>query len=123
MTEPTTPAPPPPPPPPSAAPSTNTLMLILSYLGPFALVPYLAEKNDAEVQWHAKNGMVLFLAELVLCIGLSVVSFLPGVPCGGGVLGRLGALALLGLHIVCIVKAVQGQRLLIPGLSPFVDKF
>ena len=48
-------------------------MIVLSYLGLLALIPLLVEKNDKEVQWHAKHGLVLLVAEIVLFIGLSIL--------------------------------------------------
>jgi len=33
------------------------------------------------------------------------------------------ALGFIVLRILCIMKAVNGQRFLIPGLSDFADKF
>ena len=45
---------------PSGKVSQNrTVMIVLAYLWLLALVPLLVEKEDAEVQWHAKNGLVL----------------------------------------------------------------
>ncbi len=38
------------------------VMIVLAYLWPLALVPLLIEKHDAEVQWHAKHGIVLMAA-------------------------------------------------------------
>ncbi len=32
-------------------------------------------------------------------------------------------LAQLVLHVLCIVKGINGQRLIIPGLSEFASKF
>ena len=54
-------------------------MIVLAYLWPLALVPLLVEKHDAEVQWHAKHGIVLMVAELVAavratCVVTSIVS-------------------------------------------------
>ena len=52
-----------------AAPSPNRgVMIVLAYLWPLALVPLLLEKHDAEVQWHAKHGLVLMVAELLLIV-------------------------------------------------------
>ena len=54
---------------PGSAPSSNrNMMIVLSYLWLLALVPLLTEKDDKEVQWHAKHGMVLMVAELFLWI-------------------------------------------------------
>ena len=48
-------------------------MIVLSYLWLLALVPLLVEKEDKEVQWHAKHGIVLMVAEIVLWIALWIV--------------------------------------------------
>ncbi|MCH9650765.1 MAG: hypothetical protein K0U98_21225 [Deltaproteobacteria bacterium] len=97
------------------------MMLVLSYLGPFALIPFLMEKDDSEVQWHSKHGLVLLAAEIVFWLVLSIVgSFLAFLTC---ILYPFIALGLMALHVICIVKAVKGERLLIPGLSEFADKF
>ncbi|MHC4711587.1 MAG: hypothetical protein ACYTA3_14595, partial [Planctomycetota bacterium] len=71
MTEPETPSTPPPPPPapPASTESGNRgIMIVLSYLWILALIPLLAEKDDAEVQWHAKHGVVHLAAEVILWI-------------------------------------------------------
>jgi uncharacterized membrane protein len=43
--------------------------------------------------------------------------------CIVGLFLPLLALAQLVLHIMCIVKGINGQRLTIPGLSDFAEKF
>src|SRR5512135_1492660 len=53
-------------------------MLVLSYLGLLALIPLLAERNDREVQWHARNGLLLFLAFAVVSAGLGVLGAVVG---------------------------------------------
>ena len=59
---------------PGSAPSSNrNVMILLSYLWLLALVPLLTEKDDKEVQWHAKHGLVLMVAELFLWIVISIV--------------------------------------------------
>jgi len=114
------PAPPVPPPPLPPSGQRNTGMLVLSYLGLLALIPLLVEKNDREVQWHAKHGLVLFGAWVILWVALSVMSSMMGFfvllfPVAWG--------ACVIVTILCIVKAVNGQRFLIPGISEYADKF
>ena len=59
---------------PGSAPSSNrNVMILLSYLWLLALIPLLTEKDDKEVQWHAKHGLVLMVAELFLWIVISIV--------------------------------------------------
>ncbi|MEW6338420.1 MAG: hypothetical protein ACOY3Y_03845 [Acidobacteriota bacterium] len=113
-----------PPPPPSApAPDSNrNVMVVLAYLWLLALVPLLAEKNDREVQWHAKHGLVLLVAEIIVWVVYGGLSMIPGVGCVLAVGMPLIWLAFIAVRVVCIVKGVNGQRFLIPGLSDFADK-
>lgn len=123
-----------PPPPPPEAPaaevvsSNRNIMIVLSYLGLLALIPLLVEKDDSEVQWHAKHGLVLFGVEFVVMIGLMVIGGILGAVSGGlgcifGLLWPLFMLAILVVHIVCIVKGINGSRFLVPGVSELVNRF
>src|SRR6478735_4444212 len=110
---------------PGSAPSSNrNVMILLSYLWLLALVPLLTDKEDAEVQWHAKHGLVLMVAELFVWIVISIALGPLGVfGCIAVLFTPLLALAQLALHIMCIVKGINGQRLIIPGISEFANKF
>ncbi len=115
----------PPPSPPSQQESSNrTVMLILSYLGILALVPLLVEKDDPEVQWHAKHGLVLLVSWIVLFIAVATLSMFPMV---GMFLGCAVApflwLVILVIHIVAMIKALKGERLIIPVISDYADKW
>ncbi len=127
------PTPPPiPPAQPAAASSNRTLMLVLSYLWILALVPLLVEKEDREVQWHAKHGIVLMVAEIIFWIALQIVTWvlamIPGI--GGLVSAVLGCgltmivwLGILALHIICIMKATKGDRLVLPVITDYANKW
>src|SRR5262245_63355940 len=81
MSDATSPGVPPPPPPPGPGPapaSDKTAMLVLSYLGLLALVPLLVEKEDKNVLWHAKNGLVIFAAFFIAFIGLWIITMILG---------------------------------------------
>ncbi len=130
-------APPPPvePPPEVPAPAAGgvvsdnrKLMIVLSYLGLLALIPLLVEKEDSEVQWHAKNGLVLTAAEFVVFVGLTIVGMVIGAMSAGlgcivGLAWPVVMVAVLVLHVMCIVKGLNGDRLVVPGISEFADKF
>src|SRR5436190_723282 len=67
---------PPPPPPPGAAPapgSDRTLMVVLSYLGLLALIPYFTKKDDPEIMWHARNGVGLLIVDFVVWVGYFII--------------------------------------------------
>lgn len=121
-----------PPVPPSTSGSSSsgddTLMLILAYLGILALIPLLVEKNKPNVQWHAKHGLVLTVTEIVLWVGLFIVTgilakIIPFLGCIALVGYPLISLGILVLHIMCILKALKGEKLLIPHLSQYADRF
>jgi len=103
-------------------------MIVLSYLGLLALIPLLVEKDDKEVQWHAKHGLVLAVVEVAVIIGLIVIGGIlgavsVGLGCIFNLLLPVFMLAILVVHILAIVKGLNGQRLLIPGISEYADRF
>jgi uncharacterized membrane protein len=114
----------PPTPPPK---KDNTIMLVLSYLWILFLVPLIAEKNDPEVQWHAKHGMILTIVEFVLQFGIYIVSWILSsmisslIGCITCFIPSLVWIAFLVIRILSIVKATKGERFLVPGLSQYVD--
>ena len=127
--------PPPPsytPPPPPAGPSgsavspNRTLMIVLSYIWILFLVPLLTEKEDREVQWHARHGLVITVAEIAVWIIFTIMqrilSHVIGLGCITGCLGPLIVwAAFLGLRILCIMKGINGERFIIPGISQYAD--
>ena len=124
--EPPTPSEPPTPPSPPApgSPDSNRgIMIVLSYLWVLALIPLLLDKDDAEVQWHAKHGLVLFGAELILWVILAVLGMVPILGCILVPVWLALSVAVIVVHIICIVKGINGEKFLIPGISQYADRF
>jgi uncharacterized membrane protein len=107
---------------PTNAPASNRgTLIILSYLWLLALVPLLTEKEDKEVLWHAKHGLVLMVGELVV---YAVLAVLGTISLGFGCfIQPLVGVAFVILHILAMVKGINGQRLVIPHVSEYADKF
>lgn len=102
----------------------RTIMLVLAYLSLLALIPLLTEKEDKEVQWHSKNGLVITAAWVVMFVALMILQMIPFV---GQILGCL-AFPVIGLgglvvFILCIVKALNGERFRFPMVSDYADKW
>jgi len=122
--------PPPPPPPPAgggAAPgSDRSLMVVLSYLWILCLIPLLTKKDDSEVQWHAKNGLSILIAEVVIWIAFMIVGIVARrflfAGCGIGVIECVIWLGFLAVRVMAIIKGVGGQRFRVPVISDFADK-
>jgi uncharacterized membrane protein len=111
---------------PGSAPSSNrTVMIVLSYLWLLALIPLVVEKDDREVQWHAKHGLVLTGAELIFWVAFQMVTFMLGsfLGCLAVVFAPFIALAFVILHVAALLKAINGSRLIVPGVSQYADKF
>ena len=112
-----------------AEPSPNRgVMIVLAYLWALAIVPLLVEKQDAEVQWHAKHGLVLMAAELVVIFAYMVITSLVsiaaiGLGCVMSLVFVFAWVGILALHVVAILKGVNGGRLIIPGLSDYANRF
>ncbi|HEY0140077.1 MAG TPA: DUF4870 domain-containing protein [Thermoanaerobaculia bacterium] len=128
--------PPPPPPPtggggsynaggPTSPASDRTLMIILSYLGILALIPFLTKKEDPDIHWHAKNGIGLLILDVIVWVALFVIGMVLGdslLGCGMWAVSCLVWLGILVLHIFCMIQALNGKRVRIPMLTDFAEK-
>lgn len=93
----------------SSSSGDDKLMAALSYLGILVLIPLLMKKESSFVQFHAKQGLVLFIAEVILW-------WIPFV--GWFFLGPLvSILALIGL-----IMALMGKEWKIPVVWNIAEK-
>ena len=117
---------PPPAPVTHGTPSRNrTVMIILSYLGVLVVVPLLIERDDEDVQWHAKHGLVLTAVDLVIVAVLWLMQVFLGALgwiAAGGVLFVAIPLMIVAVHAIAIFKGLNGNRLMIPRLSMYADR-
>ncbi len=98
----------------------DKIMIILSYFGILALIPLLTVKDSEYVKWHAKNGLVLGLGGV---LAITVLSVLVGwIPVLGQLIVVVAWLGILALHILGIVKGLEGQRWRIPVVSDLAEK-
>lgn len=97
-------------------------MLVLSYLAFLGVIPLLFSR-DSEVRWHARNGLLLFGAVAAIVLVATLVgTVLPALGCLYATL-MFFVLALYAfIAILAIVKALDGQRLLVPGISKYAGR-
>ena len=93
-------------------------MLILSYLAFLGVIPLVFGREDPEVRWHARNGLLLF-AEVVVVVLVATLAgaLLPALGLFSVILMYLVLVLYTFIAILAIVKALDGQRLLVPGVS------
>lgn len=84
----------------------NTVLAVLSYLGPLVIISYLLGKDNEFVRFHSKQGMVVFGFEIVMWV-LGSMMYLYFVM-------NLLNLATLILSIIGIVNAIKGEKKELP---------
>ena len=97
--------------------NNNTLLAVVSYIGPLVVFSYLMGKDNDFVRFHAKQGMVVFGLEIVMWVLGSMMYSM-------WFILNLVNLATLVLSIIGIVNAVQGHKKELPivgGLAKNVN--
>jgi len=99
-------------------------MLVLSYLAFFGFIPLIAGKQDREVRWHAANGLLLFGAVVAIGIIATVIGILvPPLSCIYPIVMFAVLIVYTIIAILAVVKALGGERLIVPVVSRYADRF
>jgi uncharacterized membrane protein len=100
------------------ASARRAAVLVLCYLPLLGLIALAVEKRDREVRWHARNGLLLFSAVAAIGAAATLVGFLlPSFGCLYPVIMLAALVAYALVTILATVKAIQGERLFVPGIS------
>jgi len=97
----------------------NKGMAVLSYIWILCLIPLLAAKESKFAQFHAKQGLVLFLTWVVL----GILYAIPVINVVMIFVGWIIGLLILILAIMGIVNALGGKYWKMPVLGGFAEKF
>ena len=106
----------------------DRVLLLFDYLGPLALFSLLASRREF-VKWHAKQGLVLSVTVVALYIIARTIHILMLKilwPVFGDLFWAAVGLLVLGillLILLCIVRALEGERFKIPMLGDLADRF
>ena len=101
---------------------TRVALLVLCYLAFLGFVALLLSR-DRGVRWHARNGLLLFGVVFAAGLVLTVVGILlPSTTCLYAVAMAIVSMTYVGIAILAIVTAIQGKRLMIPGVSPHASR-
>ncbi len=98
-------------------------LLPLCYAAFLGFIPLLVEKRDPEIRWHARNGLALFLALAAAGVAATLVGVaVPSLSCVYAVTMSIVALLYVMIAVLAAVKALDGQRLVIPGVSRYASR-
>ena len=102
----------------SPTPPLRAALLVASYVPLVGFLALAAGRRDRDIRWHAKNGIALFLAVVAIGAAATLVSVLfPSLGCVYGAAMLFFGAAYCGLVILAVVKALSGERLIVPGVS------
>jgi len=93
--------------------NNNKLWSILSYVPILCLIPLLQEETDPDLRLHARQGVVLMLLEILLCILL--------IPDVTTILFSVGLLVCVVFAVVGAINASQGRYWRIPVISDIAE--
>jgi uncharacterized membrane protein len=102
----------------------HSWMLVLCYLSVLGFLPLLLEKNDRRLRWHAKNGLLLFGSVVLFGVLWTLLGILvPPLSCLYPIVMLCVGTLYTVVVILAIVKALGGERLMVPGVSTYADRF
>lgn len=92
--------------------SNEKVMAILAYLGILCLIPVLIADESDFVKYHANQGLVLFIAEIILfAIGI--------IPIIGWLISFIGFLGAVILAIMGIINAANEKKEPLPLIGGY----
>ena len=99
----------------------NKIWAVLSYVGILFILPLLVNGGQSRyAKYHANQGFILFLADIVAGI---VGAILGKIPVLGGILSALISLATLALMIIGILNAANGKAKQLPLIGNLLHVF
>lgn len=91
------------------------IFAVLAYLSILCIVPLILKKDNKFALFHGKQGLVLFIVEVVVF----VISILPTI---GQIIFQTSIFILGVISIWCIIQVLQGKYLKIPIVSNIAEK-
>ena len=86
---------------------------VLCYIGPLFLIGLIAKPRSRSVRYHANQGLILFLADIITSIVLALIDLVLGlIPVVGALLS--GLLSLI-VGVVLILFMIYGIRNALTG--------
>ena len=105
----------------------DRILLVFCYLGPLAIFAYIATRREF-VKWHARQGLMLFSVMAALYVIFKPIHRILDRYAWwwlGEVFMACIWLIVLGIlltMLLCIVRALEGERFKIPLLGDWADR-
>lgn len=102
--------------------NANKVYGILSYIGFLFVIPLLAAKDSRFAKFHANQGLVVFLAQMIINVASGTVcALLSAIHLGtmAALVAPLVSLVSLALSVIGIINAAQGKAKELPIIGKF----
>jgi len=93
----------------------NKVIAAIGYIGILCLIPLLLKKDSKFAQFHARQGLVLFIAEIV-------VSFVNIIPLLGPMIWFAASVVFFVVSIIGLIKALKGEYWKLPFLHEYAKR-
>jgi len=93
----------------------NKVWAAIGYLGILFLIPLLAKKDSPYAQYHAKQGLALFLAGLIV----GAASAIPFI--GWFIVAPIGGIILLILFVIGLINSLGGKMQPLPVIGKMAE--
>jgi len=94
---------------------------LFSYLGILVIVPLLLKRNDSFVKFHAKQGLGLFIAEIIWIVFAKLLFFI--IPFLMVFINPLVYIGFIVLMVIGIGSALKETQRPLPVIADFIKKF
>ncbi|MEO5363059.1 MAG: hypothetical protein H7838_05485 [Magnetococcus sp. DMHC-8] len=94
---------------------STRVLAAMSYLGVLSLVPLVMNRNDSYVQFHARQGVILWMWEV-----LAIYTLL--VPAVGQLFFRVSSLICLILSVVGVLSVLLGRAWKFPLIGDWAAR-
>ncbi|MEO5332455.1 MAG: hypothetical protein H7839_10560 [Magnetococcus sp. YQC-5] len=93
---------------------SSRIMALLSYLGVLSLVPLIVNRNDPYVRFHARQGVILWMWEVIAIYTL----LMPGL---GKLFFRFSSITCLALSLVGVLSVILGRAWKMPVIGKWAE--
>lgn len=97
----------------------NKVFAILAYISWLVLVPMFASKESKFAKFHANQGLVLAIAEIICWVVLGILRKLPLIGWIFGIAETLFSLVCLLFALIGIINAANGRAKELPIVGKF----
>ncbi len=97
----------------------NKVMGILAYISWLVLVPIFGAKNSKFARFHANQGLVLAIAEIICWVVLGILIRIPYIGWIFAIIESLFSLVCIGFAVIGIVNAANGKAKELPIVGKF----